>query len=1383
MKKIYHFLLACLLAASVTLPAHADGTINVADGQGDGSGWTFANNAITIEQDGVYTFIGTTTENSIIVKSGLKEVFVTLKNVSITTNQPFYITPTNTVVNITLEGVNTLTSTSSGAGKAGLSAHSGTTLNIYGDGSLTATGGNQGAGIGSASSIGAGKINVYSGVVTGISLDKAAGIGAGYHGSGGQLTVYGGIVTGIANGAGDGIGNYNPTSSSFMLYLSGDGIVSASSVRDANLEHRTNGILFSGNEGVFYGTSVTASNNFSITSDRTLTIGEGQTLTIPAGTTLLSEGNLIVEGALNVEGELITSKTFTVIGDVVLNGSAETSGTLTIYGSFTNNGTLVNKGVIDGVINGNPISIEEYAIDLSTVSASGDGYTFADGLLTLNKPDAYYTLTGSTESVRVAVTQGISVNVIFNNISITATENAFHIPMNSTAKISLEGVNYLTGKAGLGVLNGATTIIEGDGSLFATGRQGAGIGAAAFSTAGTINITDGYITATSGSAAGIGGSSATISISGGLVKATTSGIAKPGIGGTTAITGNAVVLASSISDNTAKAGGLVFKGNVGNINGTSVAPDKDFTIEAGQTLTVDGGKTLKIPAGVTVTNNGTINIYGKLDIAGSLINDGNIVDFGEVTGSVTGNAITKGEGSAYNIDLATVSESTAGYTVAGNVITLNENNAVYTITGTGAKTIVVEQGLFVKVILHDAKISSSKAFFINASATADITLEGDNELNTISEGNAGLGVTKGGKVIIGGTGSLIATGWGNASAGGAGIGGTGTVKGGTIIINSGDITAIGNRKAAGIGGGYHTGYEAIEINGGFVTATGAFWAATQGDGIGGYDNSSDCGPFTMNGNAIVIASSVRENSPKTSGLLFDNNNVNYYGKGVVIDHNITFPDGTLFTIKPGQTLTLNEGDTITLPTSSVFNIGVGSTLVNNGVVKAYQESSIVTNGTINGTGKILIEKVDYDNRDRLYFSFHTLANLLYDNSVRRTMTQSEIDGIHAAIPVFEAFLEKHSPNVNVVSIIDDHMEETKAQGTGNNNYFIGTVPLDAHSMDIMIAKPTGSPSYAAYYCGSCDSQPYIHLMPGWASPVLMHEFAHHITNYNGWNPDDGQPWEHLYLRYDTMLVQQWTALIEDCGEHWNGDNEWLYPDDKTQIKPDVIFPEFAKLTFGQKLSAATFSGQEGQGTFAFSNGDYDPKDYENGRSFKMVFTPTDQNTYHVVTKDILVKYNGIKLDATLTLEQPDIVWPETPNPIIGVAPTYISYTVEYKLQGASNDAFSTVVPTEPGKYTVRVTFAGDDELNPARELVNFVILQPTGVAKVKNDDRTTITSGEGFIRIDVNNGRKNSLLRVYTIAGSLVTSKYIAPGETFISAPRGLYIVNCEGARKKVIVR
>jgi len=154
---------------------------------------------------------------------------------------------------------------------------------------------------------------------------------------------------------------------------------------------------------------------------------------------------------------------------------------------------------------------------------------------------------------------------------------------------------------------------------------------------------------------------------------------------------------------------------------------------------------------------------------------------------------------------------------------------------------------------------------------------------------------------------------------------------GEITINGGAVTANGgNSGGAGIGGGSSYSGSIVTINGGVVTATGGSGA----QGIGRGSNGSSAGTFAMNGNAIVFASSVGDEtaSRRTGGILFDGNNGTFYGTRVTISGNITIP----------------EHHTLSIPSGRRLTIPIGTTLTNNGSITPANNSTVIINGTLSG---------------------------------------------------------------------------------------------------------------------------------------------------------------------------------------------------------------------------------------------------------------------------------------------------------------------------------------------------------------------------------------------------------------------------------------------------
>jgi hypothetical protein len=218
MKSISKIITAILLTATCSISALADETININDvTDGDnGTGWSFAGSTLTITTGGTYTITGTgPTANRIKVNTGVT-AYITLSNVDISTSACAFDMISGAKVNLTLKGVNAL---KSGANNAGLQVPSGAFLTITeasAGGTLTANGsggGNTaGAGIGGGNNGSGGSITInggtviaYGGVGSGTYGYCGAGIGGGNGGSGGTIIINGGTV--IADGSSGGM-NY-----------------------------------------------------------------------------------------------------------------------------------------------------------------------------------------------------------------------------------------------------------------------------------------------------------------------------------------------------------------------------------------------------------------------------------------------------------------------------------------------------------------------------------------------------------------------------------------------------------------------------------------------------------------------------------------------------------------------------------------------------------------------------------------------------------------------------------------------------------------------------------------------------------------------------------------------------------------------------------------------------------------------------------------------------------------------------------------------------------------------------------------------------------------------------------------------------------------------
>ncbi|MGN0573848.1 MAG: beta strand repeat-containing protein, partial [Acutalibacteraceae bacterium] len=468
-------------------------------------------------------------------------------------------------------------------------------------------------------------------------------------------------------------------------------------------------------------------------------------------------------------------------------------------------------------------------------------------------------------------------------------------------------VGRYTGGSGANVtINGGTVIATSTKTFMNTYAPGigGGIGNTTGGAGGSLTVTGGYVVAN-----GIGGAGSKNGNS-------------PGANGTFSVSGNSVVISDYIKDSADTSGwsGIVFIGDSGTVYGTSVTPEEDFEIPGGKTLTIANGQTLTIPAGVTLTNNGTIII----EDGGTLVNNGTIINNGTITnnGTYTGNAP---KCSATYLD-ADGTEKTAlcdAILTADNIgsyTTINEGWYIVRGNVTTSSRITISGD--VHLILADncnlnansgIDVTADNRLTVYAQSTEESTM-GTLTAKTTDMYGAAIGGgnnASGGNITVnGGIVNATATAKGGGFTYGAAIGGNITISGGTVNAN---VTADGGYAfGAAIGGGN------ISVNGGIVNATvtaqsgGAAYGAAIGGGItgsggniiisggtvnanvtadGGYAYCAAIGgdaggTFSTgeNGNAVIFASSISDQSGKTagtwSGVIFEGNDGKVYGTSI-----------------------------------------------------------------------------------------------------------------------------------------------------------------------------------------------------------------------------------------------------------------------------------------------------------------------------------------------------------------------------------------------------------------------------------------------------------------------------------------------------------------------
>ncbi|MCR5751113.1 MAG: hypothetical protein K6G91_04055 [Kiritimatiellae bacterium] len=409
-----------------------------------------------------------------------------------------------------------------------------------------------------------------------------------------------------------------------------------------------------------------------------------------------------------------------------------------------------------------------------------------------------------------------------------------------------------------------SSYIDATGGGFA-----AGIGGGANSFCGDITISNGVVTA-DGSAGGAGigsGNSGTccdITICGGDVYATGgdggSGVGSGNAGGCGDIT--------IVGGNVLATGGVKAAG-IGAGDGTfAIASCGDITIIGGDVTATGGDYAAGIGTG-NASECGNITIGPRISSVDATCGDGCTDPIGsDVDGACGEVSVYRGledettqEGATRSLNrndcnLAEIDDSV--YCDDGTVY-IDENATLF-----GELrykyNIIIADGVTVTfdgvVVTNGVSVANDDEY-----SWAGITLEGSAEI-ILAQGSTnivrgfhsyypGIEVPFVGELTISGGGVLVAS----SNGDGAGIGGAAVDEDGNpgmdcgdIVIEDGDITAIGGASAAGIGSAYCGCCDTITINGGKVTATGGGGAA----GIGGGEEAK-INYIEINGGVVVAA--------------------------------------------------------------------------------------------------------------------------------------------------------------------------------------------------------------------------------------------------------------------------------------------------------------------------------------------------------------------------------------------------------------------------------------------------------------------------------------------------------------------------------------------------
>ena len=465
--------------------------------------------------------------------------------------------------------------------------------------------------------------------------------------------------------------------------------------------------------------------------------------------------------------------------------------------------------------------------------------------------------------------------------------------------VKATGGNSGAGIGGGSSGTGGTVTISGGEVEAAGGHYGAGIGGGFYGNGGTVTIAGGTVTATGTGSGNTGGAgigsgaigdtasytSGTVTISGGRVEATGGGDYAAGIGGGSGKYGTSYI--GGANADVTVSGGTVFV--QGGKNGYDIGPGcSKGTVSSENTFT---GGTIRLgnTSIVPVPGNGKRPVFcetvsgftanAPVAIAGLPPGYGVHDIVADAEGSIylwlpngSYNFTTNGSVCTLNIWKSVI--PVTGVTVNGDEVAygppedpgsngwmLNAHTRTVRLTGTGAFTlsgtnvsgdvsIVVAAGVTNTVTLSNLVLMETGdyqcAFAVETNACVSLVLAGTNSLISGFD-RAGIEVATDGTLSITNApgddaASLTARGFC-----GVGIGVESDENGdsGTVIINGGEITAIGDDDSAGIGGGYFGDGGTVAINGGTVTAIGGDYAA----GIGGGKYGS-VGTVAINGGTV-----------------------------------------------------------------------------------------------------------------------------------------------------------------------------------------------------------------------------------------------------------------------------------------------------------------------------------------------------------------------------------------------------------------------------------------------------------------------------------------------------------------------------------------------------
>ena len=715
---------------------------------------------------------------------------------------------------------------------------------------------NSGAGIGGGGNGSCDVISINGGAVKATGGNDGAGIGGGYNGDGGIITISGGTIEAIGGINSPALGRGGDRSKNDTIRITGTYDYWVNNTNTAPAEQTGTGtFVYRGHRYI----KLVPSGNVGTEETLRDEVAEG------GSDDVILSANI---GTLTTQLTIARSLTLDLNGHelvIVLDG---------ITGSF-NNGITLNPGVtltIIDSIGGGKLEVEN-TTQMSLQSGGGAAINITDGTLIIQS--GTINATGTSAGIGGGCEQASgTITISGGTVNATGGQYASGIGGSngrSSGTITINGgtVNATGGSGGAGIGGGGhmSNYYGASGNITITGGvvtakggdNGAGIGGGRNGDYGIIEIFGGFITSAGGwGGAGIGsgycGKDGTITITDGIISAS-GGEYGAGIGGGYYSEGGAVTISNGTATAIAGVGNesqmAIGTGHSGGSVSVNILGKYNYWVNTINNAPVD-------KSGTGVFSNSSTYKYVKLEPFVDKTELKSAIETFEflVPSNWTEDSwaiVQKAFNTAlvvYNTVAATqddVDNVVQALTVA--IVNLIENPPPVLVTVNSEATLrseVSENGSG-DVVLGANIGTLTTQLTIARSLTLD--LNGHTLTINLSDGNNNNGIKLNPDIALTimdsvGGGILNVSTWASFLIT-TGCGAAINTTDGTLIIQSGTVTATGGYCASGIGGGFDGNGGNIIINGGTVNATGGY----NGAGIGG-------GQYGNGGNITITSGNV-----------------------------------------------------------------------------------------------------------------------------------------------------------------------------------------------------------------------------------------------------------------------------------------------------------------------------------------------------------------------------------------------------------------------------------------------------------------------------------------------------------------------------------------------